>query len=67
MLDKKGRKIDSPLIGPFDEGSSLTLTCKSNGGKKFERSIPLIVQVYSNDNDNTLYGCVYGWTFYVIL
>ena len=34
MLDKMGRQIDLALIGPFDEGSSLTLTCKSNGGKK---------------------------------
>jgi hypothetical protein len=33
MLNKKGKKIDSALIGPLDEGSSLTLTCKTNGGK----------------------------------
>ena len=34
ILDKNGYKIDSPLIDPVEEGSSLALICKSNGGKK---------------------------------
>ena len=32
ILDQKGQAIMSPFFGPFDEGSPLTLTCKSNGG-----------------------------------
>ena len=32
LMDKKGLRIKSPLYGPFNEGSSLTLTCKTNGG-----------------------------------
>ena len=43
LMDKKGKMITTPLYGPFDEGTSLTLTCKTNGGKNlFELKYELL-------------------------
>ena len=46
LMDKKGMMIRSPLYGPFNEGSSLTLTCKTNGGNYcFEISDNFLEQI----------------------
>ena len=46
LMDKKGLMIKSPLYGPFNEGSSLTLTCKTNGGNYcFENSDIFLEQI----------------------